>query len=107
MRCGERPYGDLSHVAIKEYVKAGNILPCPPLAPTAAYTIMKSCWNTSSEKRPTFSQLCTELQPLAQDAWPTDIQFIGAASPSLSVRQPSQTSTNETLNEPDRYDHST
>lgn len=58
---GERPYWDWTNHKVIESVQNGFRLPKPMDAPDCLYEIMLRCWNSDRHLRPTFDQLCHEL----------------------------------------------
>uniref|UniRef100_A0A671F441 Tyrosine-protein kinase n=1 Tax=Rhinolophus ferrumequinum TaxID=59479 RepID=A0A671F441_RHIFE len=63
---GKQPYDlyDNSQVVVK--VSQGHRLYRPKLASDTIYQIMYSCWHELPEKRPTFQQLLTSIEPLRE-----------------------------------------
>ncbi|XP_047391837.1 cytoplasmic tyrosine-protein kinase BMX isoform X6 [Sciurus carolinensis] len=63
---GKQPYDlyDNSQVVVK--VSQGHRLYQPQLASDTIYQIMYSCWHELPEKRPTFQQLLSSIEPLRE-----------------------------------------
>ncbi|XP_077625768.1 cytoplasmic tyrosine-protein kinase BMX isoform X3 [Crocuta crocuta] len=63
---GKQPYDlyDNSQVVVK--VSQGHRLYRPQLASDTVYQIMYSCWHELPEKRPTFQQLLSSIEPLRE-----------------------------------------
>uniref|UniRef100_A0A452FGV7 Cytoplasmic tyrosine-protein kinase BMX n=1 Tax=Capra hircus TaxID=9925 RepID=A0A452FGV7_CAPHI len=63
---GKQPYDlyDNSQVVVK--VSQGHRLYRPQLASDTVYHIMYSCWHELPEKRPTFQQLLSSIEPLRE-----------------------------------------
>ncbi|XP_001490141.4 cytoplasmic tyrosine-protein kinase BMX isoform X1 [Equus przewalskii] len=63
---GKQPYDlyDNSQVVVK--VSQGHRLYRPQLASDTIYQIMYSCWHELPEKRPTFQQLLSSMEPLRE-----------------------------------------
>uniref|UniRef100_A0A8C5L9W1 Tyrosine-protein kinase n=1 Tax=Jaculus jaculus TaxID=51337 RepID=A0A8C5L9W1_JACJA len=63
---GKQPYDlyDNSQVVVK--VSQGHRLYRPQLASDTTYQIMYSCWHELPEKRPTFQQLLSSIEPLLE-----------------------------------------
>ncbi|XP_031301720.1 cytoplasmic tyrosine-protein kinase BMX isoform X4 [Camelus dromedarius] len=63
---GKQPYDlyDNSQVVVK--VSQGHRLYRPQLASDTIYQIMYSCWHELPEKRPTFQQLLSSIEPLRE-----------------------------------------
>ena len=60
---GRLPYPALSNAEVKEAVISGYRLPCPVAINgyPQIYNLMKSCWETNAELRPTFTELFDKL----------------------------------------------
>lgn len=67
---GKQPYDlyDNSEVVVK--VSQGHRLYRPQLASDTIYQIMYSCWHELPEKRPTFQQLLSAIEPLREQDKP-------------------------------------
>ncbi|XP_059106296.1 cytoplasmic tyrosine-protein kinase BMX [Peromyscus eremicus] len=67
---GKQPYDlyDNSEVVVK--VSQGHRLYRPQLASDTVYQIMYSCWHELPEKRPTFQQLLSAIEPLREQDKP-------------------------------------
>ncbi|XP_066879004.1 cytoplasmic tyrosine-protein kinase BMX isoform X6 [Kogia breviceps] len=63
---GKQPYDlyDNSQVVVK--VSQGHRLYRPQLASDTVYQVMHSCWHELPEKRPTFHQLLSSIEPLRE-----------------------------------------
>ncbi|XP_039089888.1 cytoplasmic tyrosine-protein kinase BMX isoform X3 [Hyaena hyaena] len=63
---GKQPYDlyDNSQVVVK--VSQGHRLYRPQLASDTVYQVMYSCWHELPEKRPTFQQLLSSIEPLRE-----------------------------------------
>ena len=60
-----------SNSAVWNAITGGQRLQCPPGCPSAAYDVMRSCWNTCGE-RPAFSTLVPLLRGLDVSDEPSD-----------------------------------
>ena len=78
---GAQPYFALSNEEVVEYVRTGNVLKCPPGAPSELYDLMVDCWATEPDDRPNATELHVGLR-----RWNPDI----SASLSDGLAQPNQ-----------------
>jgi len=69
---GKLPYMGMSNDEVIEKVTSGYRLPAPANCPTEVYNMMLSCWESDTEKRPTFATLSTILDKL----WSSQILMI-------------------------------
>ncbi|TFK10237.1 glucocorticoid-induced transcript 1 protein [Platysternon megacephalum] len=64
---GKQPYELYDNVQVIEKVSEGYRLYRPQLASETIYQLMYSCWHELPEKRPTFHQLLSIIEPLRED----------------------------------------
>ncbi|XP_028935587.1 cytoplasmic tyrosine-protein kinase BMX [Ornithorhynchus anatinus] len=64
---GKQPYELYDNTQVVEKVSQGYRLYRPQLASDSIYRIMHSCWREHPEKRPTFQQLLSTIEPLQED----------------------------------------
>uniref|UniRef100_A0A8C3P7P7 Tyrosine-protein kinase n=1 Tax=Chrysemys picta bellii TaxID=8478 RepID=A0A8C3P7P7_CHRPI len=64
---GKQPYELYDNVQVIEKVSEGYRLYRPQLASETIYQLMYSCWHELPEKRPTFHQLLSNIEPLRED----------------------------------------
>ena len=57
----ELPYSDLDDVQFAIKVAHGHTLSIPPQCPPIVAKIMKSCWNLTPSRRPSFAYICVLL----------------------------------------------
>lgn len=57
----QQPYQGMSHEEVVRYLQAGRVLQPPTHASCAIYAVMRSCWRSSANERPTFLELHEEL----------------------------------------------
>lgn len=66
--CGEMPYGRAKNPEVVERVQRGQILPMPPNCPGPVYEeVMRVCWATLPEDRPSFRVIKEKLTVISQD----------------------------------------
>jgi serine/threonine protein kinase len=73
---GQQPYFSMTNEEVCQYVRAGQVLPCPDSCPQEIYDLMLDCWAMEPSDRPTASELHTGLR-----RWNPDI------SASLSLQR--------------------
>ncbi|KAH9514881.1 Tyrosine kinase receptor Cad96Ca [Bulinus truncatus] len=61
------PYSELDVDQVVEKIKGGELLLCPMNSPGEIQTIMFSCWRSSPTCRPTFSELCKQLEKTLEE----------------------------------------
>ncbi|XP_066298935.1 fibroblast growth factor receptor 3-like [Branchiostoma lanceolatum] len=64
---GKKPYGRMTGKELMKLLPDGYRLEKPALCPQDVYDVMKSCWETLPENRPTFPQLKTTLDRISQN----------------------------------------
>lgn len=64
--CGKMPYGRLKNTEVVERVQRGIILERPRTCYKEVYEIMRKCWSTSPEERPSFRALKDQLINVSQ-----------------------------------------
>ncbi|XP_034612308.1 cytoplasmic tyrosine-protein kinase BMX [Trachemys scripta elegans] len=64
---GKQPYELYDNVQVIEKVSEGYRLYRPQLASETIYQLMYGCWHELPEKRPTFHQLLSNIEPLRED----------------------------------------
>ncbi|GJQ77521.1 hypothetical protein Trydic_g20910 [Trypoxylus dichotomus] len=64
--CGKMPYGRLKNSEVVEKVQKGIILEKPRGCDKEVYEVMKTCWNSLPEKRPSFRSLKEQLVSVAE-----------------------------------------
>ncbi|KAM9170248.1 cytoplasmic tyrosine-protein kinase BMX [Pangshura tecta] len=64
---GKQPYELYDNIQVIEKVSEGYRLYRPQLASETVYQLMYSCWHELPEKRPTFQQLLSIIEPLRED----------------------------------------
>ncbi|XP_070544684.1 uncharacterized protein [Ptychodera flava] len=62
MTRGATPYAGIDNLDLTRHLKKGNRLPMPKYLSTKLYNVMRRCWCTSPEHRPTFSELVEDLE---------------------------------------------
>ncbi|XP_019639633.1 PREDICTED: tyrosine-protein kinase receptor Tie-2-like [Branchiostoma belcheri] len=67
MTMGKQPYGRMTGKELMELLPSGYRLEKPALCPQDVYEVMKSCWETLPENRPTFPELKATLDRIIQD----------------------------------------
>ncbi|XP_066298173.1 uncharacterized protein [Branchiostoma lanceolatum] len=67
MTMGKKPYGRMTGKELMKLLPDGYRLEKPALCPQDVYDVMKSCWETLPENRPTFPQLKATLDRISQD----------------------------------------
>uniref|UniRef100_A0AAY4DDU9 non-specific protein-tyrosine kinase n=1 Tax=Denticeps clupeoides TaxID=299321 RepID=A0AAY4DDU9_9TELE len=63
---GVTPYSDKNNQQTRDEVERGYRMAAPAQCPAHIYTLMCRCWQYDPRKRPTFTQLRTELRNLCQ-----------------------------------------
>ncbi|KAH8932725.1 hypothetical protein BDL97_19G088900 [Sphagnum fallax] len=58
------PFNELQRLEIHDKVMAGESPELPVDIDTQLAELIRMCWDTNSEKRPTFAQICTRMQAL-------------------------------------------
>jgi len=58
------PFNELQRLEIHDKVMAGERPELPVDIDTQLAELIRMCWDTNSEKRPTFAQICTRMQAL-------------------------------------------
>ena len=56
------PWKGLTPAQIIESLELGKRLDCPTRCPVNLFALMEKCWNGCPESRPTFLQICQELE---------------------------------------------
>ncbi|XP_066297937.1 tyrosine-protein kinase receptor Tie-1-like [Branchiostoma lanceolatum] len=64
---GKKPYGRITGKELMKLLPDGYRLEKPALCPQDVYDVMKTCWETLPENRPTFPQLKATLDRISQD----------------------------------------
>ncbi|XP_070575740.1 fibroblast growth factor receptor 2-like [Ptychodera flava] len=64
MTLGGTPYPSVTPEAMFDFLKSGKRMACPKGCPTEIYDVMRSCWQTTPERRPDFSNLVPMLDKL-------------------------------------------
>ena len=89
---GMKPYPGVDNLDIRQFLKRGNRLEQPSHSPPELYQVMKKCWETRAEDRPTFHQLVVILEnllggrkPDASPNRPNEIQSTSTATPPSST----------------------
>ena len=59
---GQQPYFSMTNEEVCQYVRAGQVLPCPDNCPQEIYDLMLDCWAMEPSDRPTASELHTGLR---------------------------------------------
>uniref|UniRef100_A0A4X1UUH3 Tyrosine-protein kinase n=1 Tax=Sus scrofa TaxID=9823 RepID=A0A4X1UUH3_PIG len=67
---GKQPYDLYDNAQVVLKVSQGHRLYRPQLASDTVYQIMYSCWHELPEKRPTFQQLLSSIEPLRENDKP-------------------------------------
>ncbi|XP_066294642.1 tyrosine-protein kinase receptor Tie-1-like [Branchiostoma lanceolatum] len=70
MTMGKQPYGRTTGKELMKLLPTGHRLEKPALCPADIYDVMKSCWETLPENRPTFPELRATLDSISQDYKP-------------------------------------
>jgi len=66
--CGEMPYGRAKNPEVVERVQRGQILQQPPNCPNSVYEeVMRLCWATLPEDRPSFRVIKEKLTVISQE----------------------------------------
>lgn len=74
LESGREPYGDMSNSEANSAVLQGYRLPQPPHCPNSLYDIMRSCWQTESQSRPTFEEIYDQLDVILVELSPKLVQ---------------------------------
>ena len=61
---GDRPYGDMKADQVKRFVLNKNKMSQPSGCPKEVYKLMKECFDTNVDKRPSFKTLHAQLKKL-------------------------------------------
>jgi len=64
--CGEMPYGRAKNPEVVERVQRGQILSQPPSCPYQVYEVMRLCWATIPDDRPSFRTIKEQLTNVSQ-----------------------------------------
>nr|CDS22461.1 tyrosine protein kinase Lyn [Echinococcus granulosus] len=68
---GETPYKDCTHIQLRKFLSEGGRLPSPQYhgceCEARVYCIMRSCWDSKPEQRPTFKKLKYEIEQCILD----------------------------------------
>ncbi|XP_019614810.1 PREDICTED: uncharacterized protein LOC109462690 [Branchiostoma belcheri] len=67
MTMGKQPYGRMTGKELMKLLPGGYRLEKPALCPQDVYEVMKTCWETLPENRPTFPELKATLDRIIQD----------------------------------------
>lgn len=67
---GTLPYDWLSNKEVSEQIETGLRLSKPANCPDDVWIIILSCWDLNESNRPTFLQLCEQIQSLYQGLSP-------------------------------------
>ncbi|KAI8487975.1 transmembrane receptor protein tyrosine kinase [Branchiostoma belcheri] len=67
MTMGKQPYGRMTGKELMKLLPGGYRLGKPALCPQDVYEVMKTCWETLPENRPTFPELKSILDRIIQD----------------------------------------
>jgi len=72
------PYEGIPTLEVVKYVQNGNRLPRPTKVPIpdSLWELMLSCWNEVPAERPTFSEICTKLKSIEEEAALLDKNFV-------------------------------
>ncbi len=62
MTRGVTPYPDVDNCEIFNFLKQGRRMPRPPYCPELLHLILLRCWSEDPKSRPTFTELCDEVQ---------------------------------------------
>ena len=65
---GQHPFGGQSNHEVIDRVKSGQMLECTSLCPPAIFDIMHHCWTRVPGKRPSISDVLSQLHQLARVA---------------------------------------
>ena len=65
--CGDMPYGRAKNPEVVERVQRGQILGQPSDCPNKVYEVMRLCWATLPEDRPSFRTIKEKLTVINQD----------------------------------------
>lgn len=63
---GKVPYSNMTIMEMVEFLKSGHRLACPKDATEEVYEIMKSCWESEPNARPTFEELDRRLRVILE-----------------------------------------
>lgn len=64
---GKTPYPTFTNSQVLDEVLMGYRLEKPKFCPADVYELMKNCWQATSEDRPSFAMLCSNLQRMNAD----------------------------------------
>lgn len=73
---GERPYWDWANQVVLNMLERGYRLPAPAYCPKQVYKIIRECWASNPDNRPTFSSIIKNLGLLASNQ--TDLESMAA-----------------------------
>ncbi|KAG1712215.1 Tyrosine-protein kinase Btk29A [Nymphon striatum] len=65
--CGKMPYGRATNAEVVERVQRGLRLERPRTCPREVYSTMKSCWERTPDRRPSFRSLKSSLDKLLEE----------------------------------------
>ena len=54
---GSLPYGNYTNEQVAEMVANGYQLPCPQYCKESFYSLIKECWSSKPDERPSFNDL--------------------------------------------------
>ncbi|XP_019639750.1 PREDICTED: fibroblast growth factor receptor 3-like, partial [Branchiostoma belcheri] len=72
MTMGKKPYGRMTGKELMKLLPDGYRLEKPALCPQEIYDVMRCCWETLPENRPTFPDLKVTLDRIVQDYKPIE-----------------------------------
>ena len=80
-----QPYYGISNEEVTEAIRRLKILKQPANCPMSIYEIMKQCWDAQASLRPTFDELCDQLDKLSiSESCSSSSPSIASCSPTSS-----------------------
>ena len=65
---GMRPFAGVHNAVLPQRISAGLRPSQPPMCPDRTFELLKQCWDAEPSQRPTFEELVTACEKLANDA---------------------------------------
>jgi hypothetical protein len=93
------PFNELQRLQIHDKVMAGERPELPDNIDTQLAELIRMCWDTNSEKRPTFAQICTHMQALKMPTFQIQPEIVSPKKKKKRQRK-RKSGTNKTLMPP-------
>jgi serine/threonine protein kinase len=91
----EQPYCGYTNPEVIQLIRDRTLLVCPINCPRRIYLLMCSCWQESTEQRPTFVQLLSKLKQ-----WEETIMTCSSSSYGSALMNPIESPIGRTLISP-------